>query len=108
MAEAKKLTSGTIETDKIQATHEKIREIVAKYDEAKAEIGLITTNVKKIWVGKGADEFENQYNILVKKVEDFGDTLTDIYTALVTAQGEYDTTDDSTRQTFAMVTNKMQ
>ncbi len=101
------MTKGTIETAKIQATHEKIKQLVNTYHTMNVRVGEITATVKENWVGKGLNEFETQYNLLIKKIEDFGDTLTEIYDALVMAQGEYDTADDSMRQQFVMATNEM-
>ena len=66
----------------------------------------ITHQVKENWVGKGLNEFEHQYKTLIKKIDDFGDTLIDIYEALVQAQGEYDTADDNMRQAYKMSMDK--
>lgn len=96
------MTTGTIETAKIQKTHETIKNLVSRYKEVNVKVSETTITVKENWVGKGLDEFETQYNDLIRKIEDFGDTLTDIYDALVKAQGEYDTADDSLRQKFVM------
>ena len=52
--------------------------------------------------GKGCNEFASQYNILIRKIEDFGDTLQEIYDALVDAEQAYEDADDSIRQEFAM------
>ena len=46
------------------------------------------------------------YKTLIKKIDDFGDTLIDIYEALVQAQGEYDTADDNMRQAYKMSMDK--
>lgn len=99
---SKKITSGIIKTDGIQETHEKIKKLVERYHDINAEVSEITTTVKENWIGKGLNAFELQYNLLINKIDDFGDVLSDIYDALVKAQGEYDTADESTRQQFDM------
>lgn len=96
------ICDGTIDTEKIYATHRQIKEIVESFKEVNKEVSTITTTIKENWVGKGRNEFESQYNLLIKKIEDFGDTLQDIYDALVEAEAEYEAADDSLRQEFVM------
>ena len=94
--------SGTIETEVIYNTHTKIKAIVESYKETNLKVSRVTATVKENWVGKGCNEFTSQYNILIKKIEDFGDTLQEIYDALVDAEQAYEDADDSIRQEFAM------
>lgn len=100
------IVSGTIEAEKIQRAHEAIKELVSEYKDVNLRVTEITRQVKENWVGKGLNEFEMQYNTLIKKIDDFGDTLEEIYDALVQAQGEYETTDDKMRQTYEMSTKQ--
>lgn len=94
------ICEGSIDTEKINAAHRQIKEIVEAYKDVNLVVSQITKKVKENWVGKGRNEFESQYNLLIKKIEDFGDTLYDIYDALVQAEADYETTDDSLRQEF--------
>lgn len=94
------ICDGNIDTAKIYATHRQIKEIVESYKNVNLEVSQITKRVKENWVGKGRNEFESQYNLLIKKIDDFGDTLQDIYDALVEAEAEYETSDDGLRQEF--------
>lgn len=94
------ICDGQIITQKIYETHQQIKEIVASYKNVNFEVSQITNTIKDNWVGKGRDEFESQYNLLIKKIDDFGDTLQDIYDALVEAEAEYETSDDGLRQEF--------
>jgi WXG100 family type VII secretion target len=96
------IVSGTVETAKIKATHTKIRQIAESFKDVNLEVSQITQTIKENWVGKGRNEFESQYNLLIKKIDDFGDTLQDIYEALVQAEAEYATADDKLRQQFVM------
>ena len=100
------VVSGTIETEKIQRAHETIKQLVSEYQDVNFKVEEITHQVKENWVGKGLNEFEHQYKTLIKKIDDFGDTLIDIYEALVQAQGEYDTADDTMRQAYKMAMDK--
>lgn len=93
---------GQIDTGKIYATHSQIKTIVSQYKEVNKDVSEITQKVKENWVGDGRDEFESQYNLLIRKIDDFGDTLQEIYEALVQAEADYETTDDGIRQDFVM------
>ena len=94
------ICDGNIDTEKIYNIHRQIKEIVEAYKQVNVDVAKITKRVKENWVGEGRNEFESQYNLLISKIEDFGDTLYDIYDALVEAEMEYETSDDSLRQEF--------
>lgn len=94
------MISGTIDSGAIYDTHIKIKEIVESYKEINLQVNNITKTVNENWVGKGQNEFESQYKLLIKKIDDFGDILQDIYNALVKAEAAYEKQDDSIRQDF--------
>lgn len=94
------ICDGNIDTAKIYTTHSQIKEIVESYKNVNIEVANITQVIKENWVGDGRNEFESQYNLLIKKIDDFGDTLQEIYDALVGSEAEYETSDDSLRQDF--------
>lgn len=94
------ICDGNIDTAKINAAHRQIREIVEAYKNVNLEVSEITKVIKENWVGKGRNEFESQYNLLIKKIDDFGDTLQEIYDALVESEAEYEASDDGLRQEF--------
>lgn len=96
------ISQGTVDTKRIYAAHTQIKSIVESYRTVNAEVFKITQAVKSNWVGKGCNEFESQYNLLIKKIDDFGDTLLDIYEGLVQAEADYEAADDSLRQQFVM------
>lgn len=96
------ICEGDINTEKIYATHSQIKDIVSSYKEVNLEIAQITQTIKDNWGGKGRNEFESQYELLISKIDDFGDTLQDIYDALVEAEAAYATADDEMRQEFKM------
>jgi Uncharacterized protein conserved in bacteria len=96
------ICNGVINTSMIYDTHRQIKEIVESYKEVNLKVARITSEVNENWVGKGHNEFQSQYNLLIKKIDDFGDTLQDIYNALVEAEASYEDTDDDIRQDFAM------
>ncbi|MCI3924741.1 WXG100 family type VII secretion target [Paenibacillus sp. TRM 82003] len=100
------MIEGTIDTAKIYAAHSQIKEIVESYKSVNLEVSQITQKVQENWVGAGRNEFEIQYNLLIKKIDDFGDTLQDIYDALVKAEAEYETADDEMRQQLTMAMNE--
>lgn len=94
------IVKGTITTEKIRDTHVKVKEIVDAFAEVNLEVERVTLTVKENWVGCGANEFESQYNILKSKIKDFGDTLQDIYEALVQSEADYQTSDNDQKQSF--------
>ena len=96
------MCEGNIDTGKIYETHRKIKTIVESFKNVNLAVTLHTNKVLENWVGEGRNEFQSQYNLLIKKIEDFGDTLQDIYDALVEAEAEYETADDSLRQEYEM------
>lgn len=96
------ICSGTINSEKIYDTHRQIKTIVDSYKEVNLRVARITAELNDNWVGKGHDEFQSQYNILIRKIEDFGETLQDIYDALVNAEASYEDADDDMRQDFVM------
>ncbi len=96
---------GNINSGTIYNTHTQIKALVESYKEVNLEVERITQTVRENWVGKGRNEFESQYNILIKKIDDFGDTLQEIYDALVDAEAQYEDTDDSIRQDYVMAMN---
>ncbi len=89
-----------IESVRIDEAHRRIKEIVAAYRDTGEQVHEITDRIKENWVGRGRNEFESQYNLLVRKIDDFGEALLDIYDALVDAQAQYETADDKLRQEF--------
>jgi WXG100 family type VII secretion target len=96
------MCDGTIDTQQIYVAHRQIKEIVEAYKDVNKEVSDITIKIQENWVGKGRNAFESQYNQLIRKIEDFGDTLQEIYDALVQSEAEYETVDDSLRQEFVM------
>ncbi|MCA1054927.1 WXG100 family type VII secretion target [Rossellomorea aquimaris] len=96
------VVDGTIDTAKIYATHAQIKEIVHSFNDVNLEVSKITQKINENWVGKGRNEFETQYKLLIKKIDDFGETLKEIYDALVTSEADYEAADDQIRQQFNM------
>lgn len=94
------MIDGTINSGDIYDAHTKIKEIVESYKDVNIRVNNITKTVNENWVGKGQTEFESQYKLLIKKIDDFGDTLQDIYEALVKAEAVYEEQDDNLRKDF--------
>lgn len=91
---------GNIDTSKIFDAHRKVYTIVDSYKNVNLEVRNITKMVRDNWVGKGRNEFDTQYELLIKKIDDFGETLKEIYDALVEAESSYEDADDKIRQDF--------
>ena len=99
---ASKLTSGTIELEYIVAARKQMYDMVHTFLEIKERINTTTEQVKSHWVGKGRNEFETQYKLLIAKIGDMGDSLDEMYEALVDAEASYGAADEDLRQSMAM------
>jgi hypothetical protein len=93
---------GNIDTSVIYDTHAQIKEIVEAYKDVNLRVNKITSEVNENWVGSGNNEFQSQYRLLISKIDDFGDTLQEIYDELVKAEASYEDTDDDIRQDYKM------
>ena len=96
------ICEGTVKIQRINETHKKIKELVESYKDINLKVSQITNEVQDHWVGAGRNEFQSQYGILIKKIEDFGDTLQEIYEGLVKAEATYEAADDEIRQEYVM------
>lgn len=103
-AQARPLTSGTIEEKAISAAREKMYELTHQFISIQDRINQTSEMVKANWVGKGRNEFENQYNLLIAKIGELSDSLDEMYEALVDAETEYREVDNALRQEMVMGT----
>lgn len=93
---------GLIDTNAINETHKQIKSIVESYSSINKRVSDIKISLNDNWVGEGNTEFNSQYDMLISKIDDFGDTLKALYDALVRAEADYEDTDDDIRQDFVM------
>lgn len=93
---------GTIDTEAIYRAHRIMREMVASFNESKRDVELITASVRENWVGVGRNAFESQYKTLINKIEDFGNTIKELYDALVEAEAKYEDADVDIHQQLEM------
>lgn len=94
------IVSGHIEESDIQAAITKIQQIAMSYKEIQSTVNKTTLTAKQNWVGKGRDAFENQYDILICKIKDFGDTLEEICDGLIGADAAYQDADNSLMRSY--------
>lgn len=97
---------GTIDTEAIYKAHRYMRQMVSDFHKSQQEVNRITQNVKDNWVGDGRNAFESQYKILISKIDDFGDTIEEIYNALVDSETQYETADNDLKQQFYIAMDK--
>lgn len=95
----------TVDTEAIRATHSEMKRVVESYREISKRVADITVDLQEHWVGDGRNEFESQYNRLILKIEDFGDTLQEIYDFLVDAEASYREADERLKQDLEMSTD---
>ena len=96
------ICEGTIESDKIYNAHTQIKTIVEAYKTINTTINNTTRKVNDNWVGEGNNEFQSQYKLLISKIDDFGDTLQEMYEALVKAEADYATADNDLGIEYSM------
>lgn len=94
------IVSGHIEESDIQAAIEEMTAIALSYREIQEKVNSTTRTVKENWVGKGRVAFESQYNILIRKIEDFGDTLEEICDSLIEADKQYQKADNEMSRSY--------
>ncbi len=99
------MVNGTIDGKLISETHQQIKKLVDSFQEQKKEVTEITNRAKQNWVGEGKNEFEAQYDILISKVNDFGDSLVEIYDALVKADVEFQSVDEKLKAEYNSAVN---
>ena len=102
MGKKKEECKGTIETAKIFAAHAQINTIVNAYQMINRTVNETTRKANDNWVGKGNNEFQSQYKLLISKIDDFGETLQEMYEALVQAEADYATADNSLGIEYSM------
>ncbi len=93
---------GTIKTEDIANAREMMRQIVVRFMEIKKTVADTRMRLNEDWVGKGRNEFESQYSLLISKVSDIGDTLDEMYNLLVEAEAKYQEADDGYHQSMVM------
>lgn len=97
------IVDGTINTEAIYSTHRLMREMVTAFNDSKLEVAMITNSVRQNWVGAGRTEFDAQYRTVINKIEDFGESIQEIYNALVDSEKQYEETDVEIAQQFTMI-----
>lgn len=102
-----KVVSGHIEESDIQAAIQEMTTIALSYREIQERVNSTTRTVKQNWVGKGRTAFESQYNILIRKIEDFGDTLEEICDSLIEADKQYQETDNTMSRSYTKIKEGM-
>lgn len=96
------LTQGTIQTEMIAQARDTMQQIVERFKEAKETVADVKTYVGQNWVGEGRNEFETQYSLLISKVSDIGDSLDEMFKALVEAEAKYQEADEGYHQEMVM------
>lgn len=62
---------------------------VTTYNEIKTKVQNTVSALLKTWNGEGKKQYEYDYDILYRQLEDIGDVLYELYDALVEAEAAY-------------------
>ena len=98
--------NGKISEDAIMEAITQIRNIADSYVEIQKNVTKATNDALESWVGDGRDAFEHQYNTLIRKIDDFGETLEEAYKGLVDAAAAYVDTDTAIMQGYLEMQGK--
>lgn len=93
---------GTIKTESIAAARVKMLDLLNRFITVQKEVALTRQSLCEDWVGQGRNEFQTQYNLLISKVSDIGDSLKEMYEALIEAEAAYQEADDRYHQQVTM------
>lgn len=85
---------GMVNVAAIEDARKKLEKLVETYYDINRRVNDTTTKVKENWKGKGANEFEVQYQNLINKIDDFGVILKEVFENLVNAEIAYSTVDE--------------
>lgn len=89
-------TAGLIEAER------KLKEATEVFNELSRKMRGTTRALLSSWDGKGRVEFETQSDLMVLKLEDLSEALTDAYEALVSAEKTYINADEETAKAISM------
>ena len=62
---------------------------VTEYNRIKTDVQKNVSQLLRTWDGKGKKQYEYDYDILYRQLEDIGDVLYELYDALVKAEAIY-------------------
>lgn len=82
-------TDFELDTQHMGATANQCKEIADQMRDLRTELGRARDELLRTWVGKGRNEFEKQFRLLDQQFSDIVDDTTDIYEAILKAEGEY-------------------
>ena len=82
-------TDFELDTQHMGATANQCKEIADQMRDLRTELGHARDELLRTWVGKGRNEFEKQFRLLDQQFSDIVDDTTDIYEAILKAEGEY-------------------
>jgi WXG100 family type VII secretion target len=90
----------------LQNTASKFKSGIKEFDNCVTEMHTITNELFSSWEGEGKNQFETQYSLMKKKLDDISDTLYDIYDALVDSEKTYiDADEEAAKQISASMAN---
>lgn len=98
--------SAHINTSNFPDALESIKTMAKEMEEIVDNLNGYKENLLKNWVGKGRNQFERTYKVMLRKLEDGRDVTWDMYEDLISAQEELIQTDvDIATQRNTVITN---
>ena len=85
--------SAYINTSNFPDALESIKTMAKEMEEIVDNLNGYKENLLKNWVGKGRNQFERTYKVMLRKLEDGRDVTWDMYEDLISAQEELIQTD---------------
>ena len=92
------MAKGTVrylEVDGLKDTGLSFKNSIKKFESYVGDMKKHTSTLLSTWDGKGRDQFETQFTLMERQLNDISDVLYEIYEALVDAQGAYIDADEA-------------
>lgn len=72
------------------------KEGIQKYNTIKHDVETATNELFLYWYGKGKTQFERDYRMIYRQLEDIEDIMYELYNALIDAEAAYILADEET------------
>lgn len=91
-----------LDTNKFSDAINAFKQGVEKYNGIKHSVQSKTVQLMASWDGEGATQFDKDYEVIYKQLDDLADVLYDLYDALIDAQAAYIKTDEALAKQFTV------
>ena len=91
-----------LDSQKLLDAAKKIDTNIVKYQEIIRNVNKVSNDLISSWRGEGRNEFEKDYNVIYRQMEDINDIMLDLYNALVDSDASYVQGDENIAKSLNM------